>query len=117
ALIEVLPRVLDSARVSPDEQRDDVLLEVARHRQLAAVQRRVAEAVEPVLGRQLERDEVAARAADDHLAVDDLHRRATAARRAPGPGRARAGAPRPTAPTGSTRGIRAPPPPGDSRRG
>src|SRR5262245_43520116 len=65
ALVEVLPGVLDAARVAADQQRDDVLLQVARDRQLATVQRRVADPVQPVLGDELQRDEVAARRADD----------------------------------------------------
>src|SRR5262245_12334198 len=39
-----------------------------------SVQRRVAEAVGPVLGDDLERDEITARRADDDSRVDDLHR-------------------------------------------
>ena len=73
ALVEVLPGVLDPPRVAADQQGDDVLGEVARHRELAAVEGRVAEAVDAVFGDQLQRDEIAGRAADDDPAVDDAH--------------------------------------------
>ena len=61
ALVEVLPDVLDAPRVAADEQRHHVVGEVARHRELAAVERRIAEAVDAVFGLELERDEVPAR--------------------------------------------------------
>ena len=47
--------------------------QVAGHGQLASVQRRVAKSVDPVARRELQGDEVAAGAADDDLAVDDVH--------------------------------------------
>ena len=71
ALVEQLPGVLDARRVAAGQQRADVLAQVRRDRQLAAVERRVAEAGQPVAGRQLERDEVAPRAADDDLGGRD----------------------------------------------
>ena len=74
ALVEVLPGVLDAPRVAADEQRHDVIGQVAGDRELAAVQRRVAETVDAVLGHELQRDEVAAGTADDDLGVDDFHR-------------------------------------------
>ena len=73
ARIEVLPRVFDAARVAADEQRDDVVAQIARDCQLAAVERRIAQAVDAVLGHDLQRHEVPARAADDDFRVDDLH--------------------------------------------
>jgi hypothetical protein len=68
-----VPDVLDAARVAPDQQRDHVIGQVARDRQLAAVQRRVAQAVDAALGLDLQRDEVPPRRADDHLRRHDLH--------------------------------------------
>ena len=47
--------------------------QIARYRELASVQRRVANSVDPVARGELQRDEVAARAADDDLALDDVH--------------------------------------------
>src|SRR5262245_16096027 len=47
--------------------------EIARHRQLATVEGRVAEAVHAVFGDELQRHEISARAADDDLSVDDFH--------------------------------------------
>ena len=53
-------------------------VKVARHRQLAAVQRRVTQTGDAVLGGEFQGDEIAARAADDDLAVDDFHARSAA---------------------------------------
>ena len=60
AAVEVLPGVLDAVRVAVDQQRHDVLAQVGGDRQLAPVEGRVAEPGDAVIGRQLERDEVAA---------------------------------------------------------
>ena len=57
----------------PIEQRQHVIGQIAGDGQLAAVERRVAETVDAVLGLELQRDEVAPRAADDDLAAGDLH--------------------------------------------
>ena len=48
-----------------DQARDDVVLEIGDDRQLAAVQRGVADAVDALVGLDLQGDEVAARAGDD----------------------------------------------------
>ena len=61
-----------------------MLAEIGRDRELAAVQRRVAEAVDAVLGRDLQGDEVPAGAADDDLGVDDFHQWGSAIGRAAG---------------------------------
>ena len=73
AFVEVLPDVLDAARVAADEQRQHVIVQVTGDRELAAVERRVAQAVDAVFGDELQRDEIAAGTADDDLAVDDAH--------------------------------------------
>src|SRR5439155_25569609 len=73
ALVQVLPRVLDPRRVASDEQRADVILEVRRDRELAPVERRVAEAREALVCRELQRDEVPAGRADDHAGPGDRH--------------------------------------------
>jgi hypothetical protein len=73
ALVEVLPRVLDLPRIATDEQRDDVIDQVTRDRELTSVQRGVAESEDSVLGDQFQCDEVPSRRADDHARVDDLH--------------------------------------------
>ena len=62
ALVQVLPGVFDPARIAADEQRHDVLGRGRRHGQLTPVERRIAETVDAVLGRDLQRDEVPARA-------------------------------------------------------
>ena len=45
APVEVLPDVLDVARIPSDQARYDVLLEIGIHRQLAAVEGGIADAV------------------------------------------------------------------------
>ena len=54
AAVEVLPDVLDLVGVAADQAGHDVVGEVARHRQLAAVQRGVAQAGEALVGLDLE---------------------------------------------------------------
>ena len=73
ALIEVLPRVLDAPRVAADQQRDDVIGEVARHGELAAVHRRIPHAGDAVLDYELQGHDVPPRTADDDARVRDLH--------------------------------------------
>ena len=41
--VKVVPRVLDLGGISPDETRNDMILEIGTHRELPAVQRRVAQ--------------------------------------------------------------------------
>src|SRR6185295_10428446 len=72
-LVQVLPHILDAARIASDDQRNDVVRQVACDGELASVQRRVAEAGHAVLGDELERDEIPSRAADDDPGVDDSH--------------------------------------------
>ncbi|VEH36065.1 Uncharacterised protein [Cellulomonas fimi] len=74
--VEELPRVLDAVRVATDQQRDDVVAQVRHDGELTPVERGVAETDDAVLGRDAQRDEVAVRAADEHLGGPD---------RAPGP--------------------------------
>ena len=71
AAIQELPRVFDASRIAADEIRDHVLLEVGRNRQLAAVERRIAEPVDARARLDLQRDEIAPRTRDDHLRRDD----------------------------------------------
>src|SRR6266446_493608 len=73
AFIKVLPNVLDSPRVSPDQNWNDVVGEIARHGKLAAVKRGIPEAINPVFCRNLQRYEVASWATDNHLRISDLH--------------------------------------------
>src|SRR5690606_8485688 len=79
ALVEVLPGVLDAPRIATDEERQQVVVQVARDGELAAVERGVAEAGDAILRRQLEGDEVPAGTGDDDPGVGDPHA-ATAAR-------------------------------------
>jgi hypothetical protein len=74
AFVQVLPHVLDPSRVAIDEERNHVIAQVARHRELAAVQRRIAKTVHTVFGHELERDEVPSGTADDDFRVCDAHK-------------------------------------------
>jgi len=73
AAVEVLPNVFDPLRVPPDQERTNVVLQIRRHGQLAAIDRRVADALDPVARRQAKRDEIAPRAGDDDLSSIDFH--------------------------------------------
>jgi hypothetical protein len=73
AAIEVLPDVLDPARVHADEAGDHVILEIGDDRLLAPVERGIADAVDALIGLDLERDEVATRTGRDHARAEDLH--------------------------------------------
>ena len=72
-LVEEVPDVLDPLRVEADEQRQHVVVEVADHGQLPAVQRRVADAAHAVVGLDHDGDEVAPGARDDGSSRCDLH--------------------------------------------
>jgi len=72
-LIKVVPRVLDAARVAADQERHDMVGQIARDGELATVERRVAQPVHAVFGDDLQRHEIPARAADDDFRVDDSH--------------------------------------------
>src|SRR5450631_1877921 len=71
--VEVLPRVLDLICRTPDEQRAHVVAQIARDRQLAAVESRVTNAGDSILRCQLEGDEIPAGAGDDDLRIDNVH--------------------------------------------
>ncbi len=71
--VEKLPGILDLVRVSPEQARDHVLTQVRGDGELAAVQRRIPDAVLTVVGHDLERYEVTAGAGDDYACVGDLH--------------------------------------------
>ncbi len=72
AAIEELPDVLDLMGVTADQAGDHVIPQEADHRQFAPVQGGVADPGDSVLGRDLQRHEVAAGTGDDDLGVDDL---------------------------------------------
>lgn len=73
--IEVLPDILDPLRVHSDQARDDVLFEVGDDLQLPPVQCRVADAINALIGFNLQRDEITPRAADDDPGDGNLHDR------------------------------------------
>src|SRR3954468_20957692 len=76
-LVEQLPDVLDAPRIAPHEQRQHVIREVTRDRELAAVQRGVAKADQAVDRLEPQRDEIAPGTADDDAAVGERHRATT----------------------------------------
>src|SRR5690606_8513526 len=73
APVQELPGVLGAVRVAADQQRHHVVGEVGGDRQLPAVQRRVPQARQTVVCRQLQGHEVAVGAGDDHLGLVDDH--------------------------------------------
>jgi hypothetical protein len=70
--IEKLPDVFDAARVAADEIGDQVILEVRRHGQFAAVQCCIADTGNTRARNNFQRDEIASRASDDDFGSDDL---------------------------------------------
>ena len=73
AAIEILPDVLGIARVHAKQAGDDVVFQIGHNRLLAPVQRRIADAVNPLVGLDLQRHEIAPRAGDDDAGGGDLH--------------------------------------------
>ena len=74
ALIKVLPGVLDAAGVPADQQGHDVVGQIRRDREFASVQSGITQPVNSIFGDDLERDEIASRAANNHLCVYNFHR-------------------------------------------
>ena len=66
ALIEKLPDILDPVRVAPDQTGDDMLRKIGRDCQLAAVERRIADAGRAVVAFDLQRREIPARRGQYH---------------------------------------------------
>ncbi len=73
AAIEILPDILGVEGIAPDDARNHVIGEIACHREFAAVQGAIAEAVDPLVRLDFERDEVSPRRSDVHVRVRDLH--------------------------------------------
>src|SRR6185503_1500363 len=72
--IEVLPDVFRLEGIATDEARDNVLGEVTRDGQFAAVEGPVAESVNALVGFDLQRDKIAARRSDVDASASNLHR-------------------------------------------
>jgi hypothetical protein len=68
-----LPDVLDLVRIASDEARNYVLFEIGDDGFFAAIERGITNAVEPLVGHDLDGDEVAPWRADDDLDVGDFH--------------------------------------------
>src|SRR5882724_2457366 len=73
ALIKVLPEVLNSPCIAPDEKWNDVVGEVTGNCEFPAVQRGIPQAVDPVFCRNLQRYEIPARTANNHFGIGDSH--------------------------------------------
>ena len=73
ALVEVVPDVLELLGVAPDQAVRHMVLQIAGHRQFAAIECGVADAGQALVGFDLEGHEVAARAADDDAGGRDFH--------------------------------------------
>jgi len=88
--VEVLPHVLDAGGILADQQRHDVVPQVARHAQLAAVQGGVAEAGDAVGCGDSQGHEVPARRGHQHLGAFNLAHRSHSLGRSGHPAQTRA---------------------------
>jgi hypothetical protein len=70
-----LPDIFDSPRITPDQQRNDVVGEIAGNGKLTSIQRGIPKTVDAVFGCNLERDEIASGTADNHFGVSNSHSR------------------------------------------
>ncbi len=75
AAVQVLPGILDARRIPTDQRRNHVFGEVGGDGELAAVERRIADAGDAFVGLDLQRDEIAAGTGDDDAGGGDLHAR------------------------------------------
>jgi hypothetical protein len=73
AAVEKLPGVFNLVGIPPDQQRNDVITQVADDGEFSPVERGIAKTRETVIGRELEGHEVAVRARDDDLGGFNLH--------------------------------------------
>ena len=73
AAVEIVPDVFRLKRIAPDQARHQVILQIARYRQLASVQSRVAQSVDALVGFDLQGHEIAARTADNHFRAVNFH--------------------------------------------
>jgi hypothetical protein len=71
--IEELPDVFDPARIHADDRGCDVVREVRDDRQLAPVERGVADAVDTLIGLDLQGHEIPAGTGDDDSGSRDFH--------------------------------------------
>jgi len=68
-----LPGVFDACCIAPEQHRHDVVFEVRDHGEFATVERCIAEPADPLVGDDLERDEIAPGTRDDDARALDLH--------------------------------------------
>jgi hypothetical protein len=76
-----LPDILDPPWIHTEQAGNDMLFQIGDDRKLATVQRRVADPVDSLIGKNLERDEIAAGAGDNHRGRFDFHGTTCAKRR------------------------------------
>jgi len=68
-----LPGVFDVVRVATYEKRNDVLLEIGRHGEFAAVECRIADSDYAVRRGEAQSYKIAARASNEHFGFVDFH--------------------------------------------
>jgi len=71
--VKVLPDVFDLRRIAPDDAGQDVFFKIRCNGEFAAIESRVAEAVDPFVRLDFERDKVAIGRGDDESCCGDLH--------------------------------------------
>ena len=71
--VQELPRVLDPVRILPDQQLRHMLLQIRGHRELTAVQRRIADPGHTILGGNPQGHEVPGRAGHKDFSSNDFH--------------------------------------------
>jgi hypothetical protein len=70
ALFTVM-QLLWSQTTAADQQRDDVIGQIAGHREFTSMQRGVAQTIESVFGEEFKRDEIAPGRAANHFRVSE----------------------------------------------
>ena len=71
--IEILPGILDLMRITADQQRADMILEVGSNGKLTSVERRIAQSGHAIIGCQFQRNEVAPWATNDDFSFGNFH--------------------------------------------
>ena len=64
-------QLLWSQTTAADQQRDDVIGQIAGHREFTSMQRGVAQTIESVFGEEFKRDEIAPGRAANHFRVSE----------------------------------------------
>ena len=72
AAIKELPEILDPPGVAADQIGDDMVGQIGRHRELAAIEGRIAQTIDARTGFDAQRYKVTRRAGHDDTRVDDF---------------------------------------------